>query len=278
MRVTIIGGDERALWLRELLRERGECVHTIGHPESDCELDCLRDAEAVVLPYPWAVKDGRVPCLAGKGLEPEVLLRAIPPSALVLAGEGAEPYLPADEAERPRLVRLSREEAFLCENTEISAEGAVCYAMRAMDGLLRGASCVVTGYGRFGREIAWRLHALGATVTVAARREDARKAAQRLGLQACSMERLRDVLPCAQVVFNTVPVPLLGAKELRLLPPDALLLEIASPPYGIDLAAAGQLALQTLVIGGIPARYAPKAAAETILRALRRAARRTEHA
>ena len=51
------------------------------------------------------------------------------------------------------------------------------------------------------------------------------------------------------------------------------LLQIADR-CGIDLEAANQLALQSLTIGGIPARFAPKAAAEAILRAIRRAMRR----
>ncbi len=274
MRVTIIGGDERAMWLHRLLIERGESARLICRQENDPA--ALQGADVVVLPYPYAVRDGQIPCLCGQGIDAAELLRAIPTSALLIAGDGAEPYLADAMAERPRLCALHTDEAFLCENAEISAEGAVCYAMRAMDGLLRGTACVVTGYGRFGKELAWRLHALGATVTVVARKEDARKAAQRLGMLACAPDRLRDVLPCAQAVFNTVPAPMLGVKELRLLPADALLFELASKPYGIDPDAARGLALHTLVIGGIPARYAPRSAAEAILRAIRRAIRRGE--
>lgn len=273
MRVTIVGGDERALWLRELLRERGELVHTLGLTVDDGAACALRDAQVAVLPYPFAVREGRVPCLTGITIEPQSMLRELSEQALLVTGDGLDDYLSRESSAR-RVLNLSRDEAFLCENAEISAEGTLCYAMRAMDGLLRGASCLVIGYGRFGKEIAWRLHALGATVTVAARREDARQAARGLGMLACPLEKLREVLPGIQVVFNTVPAPVLGAKELRLLPPDALLMEVASKPYGIDLEAANQLALQSLTIGGIPARFAPKAAAEAILRAIRRAMRR----
>ena len=39
--------------------------------------------------------------------------------------------------------------------------------------------------------------------------------------------------------------------------PDALLLELASPPYGEDLAAARALGVRVEVEGGVPGRYAP---------------------
>ena len=52
--------------------------------------------------------------------------------------------------------------------------------------------------------------------------------------------------------------------------PDALLLELASPPYGEDLAAARALGVRVEVEGGVPGRYAPLDAGAALCESARR--------
>ena len=80
-------------------------------------------------------------------------------------------------------------------NAQLSAEAAVCEAMQRTDFALMDQTVLVTGYGRFARALASRLHALGAEVWIAARREEQRLAAAGDGLHAVSMELL---LLCGQ--------------------------------------------------------------------------------
>ena len=111
------------------------------------------------------------------------------------------------------------------------------------------------------------LRGLGVRVTVAARRKESRDAA---GPDSVSLDQLPDLLPQVTLVFNTVPSPLLTEPELRLLPRTACLFELASAPYGIDRSAAHRLGLSAYLESGLPGRYCPQSAAETLLDYLER--------
>ena len=48
---------------------------------------------------------------------------------------------------------------------------------------------------------------------------------------------------------------------LKHVKKDAVMMELASPPYGIDMHAAEKLGLQVHLEGGLPGRYCPQDAA-----------------
>ena len=63
------------------------------------------------------------------------------------------------------------------------------------------------------------------------------------------------------LVFNTVPAPVLGAEALRKLQPTALVVDLASKPGGVDFAAARELGRRVEWALSLPAKTAPRAAA-----------------
>lgn len=160
-----------------------------------------------------------------------------------------------------RLFRVLKDEAYTLCNAVLSAEGAVFAAMRQADFSLHQAACIVIGYGRIGKALTGMLRGLGAKVTVAARRRESRDEA---GKGSIAMEELPLSLPHAQLIFNTVPAPILGKEHLSLVNKDTLLIELASPPYGIDLSAAQEMGLRAWGEWGIPGRYCPKSAAQIL--------------
>ena len=61
-----------------------------------------------------------------------------------------------------------------------------------------------------------------------------------------------------------------GRERLALARPDALLLELASAPYGFDLLLARKLGLRAELESGIPGRYCPRTAAKILWRYIER--------
>ena len=57
--------------------------------------------------------------------------------------------------------------------------------------------------------------------------------------------------------------------------PNALIMDLASPPYGVDLHAAWNLGLRAWREPGLPGRYCPESAARALARAILR--RREDH-
>ena len=118
-----------------------------------------------------------------------------------------------------------------------TCEGALQLAMEQTEHTLQGASCLVIGYGRIGALLAHKLHALDAAVTVSARspRDFARIEAD--GMRALDTRSLAGRLSAFQLIFNTVPAPVLGAAELSSLSTGCLVIDLASLPGGISADA-----------------------------------------
>ncbi len=186
---------------------------------------------------------------------------AVPDGAVVACGRTDAAF---DDRARRRgwyLLRVLEDERFLTENARVTAEGALRVVMGADGDDVYGKKCLVIGYGRIGRALTAMLRALGASATVAARSEQARCEAG----DAVAIEDMDALLPEFDVILNTAPAVLLTEKNLPLVRADARIIELASPPYGVDFDAAGRLKKRVTLESGLPARYAPKAAARAVV-------------
>ncbi len=242
MRILIVGRDPRDVYLAVLCRERGHQLPEHG------------PWDAVVLPLPLSSM-------------PEALEEELPAGQKIVCGVTRPDFDALAGKRRWKLLRVLKDDTYTQKNAVLTAEGAVHAAMSKTDRALTGQSCLVLGYGRIGKALTGMLRGLGVQVTVAARRKESRDAA---GENSIPFADLPAHLPHTTLLFNTVPSPVVTEQELLLLPPDARLFELASPPYGIDLSAADRLCLNASLESGLPGRYCPQSAAETLLAYLER--------
>ena len=215
-----------------------------------------------------------LPVSSGGGLLNAPLSRLSPPITEVLAplspgqmlcGGRVDPVTAALAAERGLTIRdyFAREELAVA-NAVPTAEGAVQIAMEQLPITIHGARVLVVGFGRVGRALAQRLAALGAKVTVAARRYESLAWAQASGYGAEQTGQLAGWLCGYDLVVNTVPALVLGEAELADLKPDCLVLDLASKPGGVDLEAAGRLGRTVIWALSLPGKVAPVTAGAAI--------------
>ena len=260
MEYIIIGGDARFGWLARLLRQRGARVGTLwretvpGVPALDDA--ALGETRIAVVNCP--------PRLHGAEWDLGALLSKLPEGARLFACGPRHP-----EAAHG-LIDLWADEALLRENAELTAEGAIASAMRASDTALRDVRCLVVGWGRIGQALTERLVALGAAVTVASRSEAGRNRAVERGAESVPTGMIQTALPGHRLVFNTAPGMVFDAGALAWADADAMLIDLASPPYGIALHAAWARGLRAWREPGLPGRYCPRSAAQAILKAMDR--------
>ena len=191
----------------------------------------------------------------------------LPRGQKVICGRTDDPFDRLAKRRGWKLCRVLEDETYLLENAALTSEGAVFAAMEESRFSLMGARCLVAGYGRIGKELTRRLRALDALVTVAARRPESRSEA---GEGSVSIEEIPRVIGEMDLIFNTVPAPVIGWEALCCVRPGALLIELASPPYGIDQEAANALGLRCRLESGLPGRYCPLSAAKALLDYLNR--------
>lgn len=264
-RLLVAGGDKRAICLAKLLDQSGYTVETLGLQPDD-ELDVhIREADVILLPYPYSIKDGLIPSLYGAKISPEEIIDKRSPRTVVIAERGVEEKLTQVFG---HLKRYSDAAGFEKRNAELSAEAAVCEAMLRCPLALMDSSVLITGYGLFGRALAIKCKALGATVWVAARREEQRRQAETEGMKSVSIVEMADILPEMNLVFNTIPARIFAEYHLKQIPEECWLFELASSPYGFDEKTAKAAGVSCLTLPGLPARYAPESAALALFEAV----------
>ena len=72
------------------------------------------------------------------------------------------------------------------------------------------------------------------------------------------------------VLFNTIPSPILTREVLEKIPSGALIIELASAPGGVDPAAARVCRQKILRAPSLPGRVAPYTAGKILFETIRR--------
>ena len=264
MKFIIIGGDERSVELCRALEREGHRVFPMaldsalpyaGPPD-------FAGADCVVLPLP-AEKGGFLNApLSGGNYRLSELLERLPRGKTVFAGMASASLRQFCREKGLELRDYYEREELQSRNAVLTAEGAVALLLGADGGGLCSRRVLITGFGRIARALAPRLLAMGARVTVAARSPAQRVWAESMGCGALSLSEAA-AAEKYDFVLNTVPAALFGRGEIAAFG-DARLIELASPPYGFDFAAAEALGREITLASGLPSRCAPVAAAEAI--------------
>ena len=175
-----------------------------------------------------------------------------------------------------RMFDPAQDDAFLLANAKLTAEGALACAMRRQGRALLGATVLITGFGRIAQALALRLCAMEAFVIVCARSEMQMRRAHEIGAHPVPLREICAACAQADVIFNTVPARILHDRALAAMKKEAMIIELASAPYGLDIDQAAQMGIEVCVEGGLPGRYAPQDAGAALFGALARAMARTE--
>ena len=271
--VAIVGGDQREREVAWELGRQGARVRVATGASWAGE-----ERRTV----PWTVHDGVGPAvtgadviigpLAGADGQGQVWSRPQPahplllsPAVLAGAAAGARLFIGnlgpplADWAVAAGVLAtdLNRLDDLALYNAIPTAEGAVAVAMAALPVTIAGVAAAILGGGRVGSTLAGLLVRMGAEATVVDRQPARRAQAATLGCRVEPWERLLAVLSRAQVVFNTVPAPVIADPALRSLGSGVPVIELASAPGGVDRVAARLLGVTVIDAPGLPGRVAP---------------------
>lgn len=210
----------------------------------------------LLLPVPSFEPDGTV---KGGG-DLNSVLAALPKNITVFGGNLNRPELADVSA-----VDFLQDPLYLAENAAITAHCAVKTALSHLPATVQGKYILIIGWGRIGKCLGSLLKAMGAHVTIAARKETDRAMARALGYEAEDTARLTHSLVRYRVIFNTVPELIIDDTRLSFCRADCL---------KIDLASVRGIAGDDVIWArGLPGKDAPETSGELIARtAIRMAA------
>lgn len=271
---AVVGGDLRQAWLAGRLAQKGYRVHAAlldrevelsprVHKEQKLE-QAVEPADVVVLPLPASVDGQKVNApFAQNGAELKALFGLLK-GKLVLAGK-TENIAGIAALNGVETVDYFAREELAVLNSVPTAEGALELAMAELPTTIFGTRVLITGFGRIGRVLCRLLVAMGAQVTVAARKYSDFAWIGIFGAKAVHLDSLAEAAAQSDLVFNTVPSLLFDRKVLAALPREAVVIDLASKPGGVDFAAAGEMGVKTIWALSLPGKVAPISSGEAIM-------------
>lgn len=185
------------------------------------------------------------------------LLDALPQDITAYGGNIKHPAL-----ECYRTVDFLQDAAYLAENAYITAECALDVALPYLTVTLRKCPTLIIGWGRIGKCLGQLLKAIGADVTIAARKEADRCMIRALGYHTEDTVHLTDSLEHYRLIFNTAPELVLNREQMVLCRPDCVKIELASKD--------GMEDEDVVIARGLPGVHMPESSgtliAETFIR------------
>ncbi len=255
----IIGGDRRQLYCARSVADDGYNVSIYGFEKlndvmnlpSVPLMDLAEQCDAFILPLP-ATKDGKTlnaPFAEKETVLDDSLWKIIGNKPIFLGMKNRLTY------DSQRVYDYSTREEFAVENAVPTAEGAIETAMREYNGTVHSSKCLVVGYGRIGRVLSLMLRGLGAEVTVSARKWRDLAFIRSAGMNAVQTDHLGSGY---DIIFNTVPTMIFDAHTLAKTATNAIIIDLASLPGGVDFDAAKRLGIQTIQALSLPGKVAPR--------------------
>ena len=271
--IAILGGDGRETEMASLAADAGASVRLFGAPPSDRRdvtraaslAEALDGARIAILPVPYPGADG---ALYAPFAEAPIHITAEDLSAMaakahVITGK-SDAFLDA-AAEKARVMVHEYE-----DDTDLDASACAGNRRRCDPRRDRAQPCDrARRADRVGRFRSDRIgphsltrFALNANVHVFARRDEARAAAYTLGAEPHLFDAVPQVFPELEILYNTAPAAVVDAAALEHLRSGSLVVDLAAPPGGIDLAAAREHGLSTIWARGLGAS-APRTVARS---------------
>ncbi len=267
--ICIIGGDERQAYLGALLAKDGKTVTYFAlekcgeaQPDYASLRFAVKGCDAVILPMPLT-KDGKTLYAPLSDIEiplDEELAKSLS-GKRVFCSYGEKLTATGDYKSAFVYDYLAREELAVL-NAVPTAEGALAAAITSSGKTLHKSRCLVAGFGRIGKLLSRDLYALGAGVTVSARKPGDLAMITACGYTAVKTAALEGSGKY-DFIFNTIPSMIFGEKTLEKTA-GGVVIDLASKPGGVDLEACKRLGINGFAALSLPGRTAPQTAAGII--------------
>lgn len=278
--IAVLGGDRREEEVIRVLASAGASIRTAGrdlaadprpaqpHPSVN---GALRLADVLLAPLPSLGGDGRVWSTLASA--PVYLLPAdiegMAHGARAIVGRANSCLRDLAAKGRLQLRELADDDELAILNSIPTAEGAVQLAMQLSPITMHGSTAAVLGMGRVGLTLARLLVAIGCRTFACAEERAARARALTLGCELASLDDLGRIADRLDFLFNTIPAPVVSRETLAGLSERAVVIDLASAPGGVDLAASRELGKTAVLAPGLPGKVAPVTAGKLLAQVVR---------
>lgn len=272
-----IGGDLRSLYAAGKLSQNFD-VDTYGFNDKNLVIPSIRilsnspeeKYDYVILPLPASTDNKNINApYFSKTIPLNIIPYIVKSGGLLFTGKSCTMLEEICDVNNITLVDYFEREELVVMNAVPTAEGAIEIIMKESGSTIYGMNILVTGYGRIAKVLVKYLTALGANVTVCARKYSDLAWAEIMGCGSVHISSLDSRLKEFETIINTVPARLFGKEQLSRLKPDCLIVDVASKTGLEDFEQAKNAGVNVIWALSLPGKVAPITAghiiADTIL-------------
>ena len=275
-RYLVLGGDLRNVKLAGMLADDGNRVYSFGQDRSDEILDdgriekctslktAMEKAQVIIGPVPFSSNEDFINApFAHDKIMINDLMKSNK-SKIFISGSIKDDLKKQLDEKYMEVIDIMKRDDLAILNTIATAEGTIEVAIKNTDKILQGSRVLILGFGRVGKIVANKFSKMSAIVTCAARKVSDLAWIKAYGYNSLNINDMLYDLKEFDIIINTVPQTILREKELKHIDAEALLIDLASSPGGIDGKMATSMGLNFIWALALPGRIAPSSSAKFI--------------
>ena len=275
-RYLVLGGDLRNVKLAGMLADDGNRVYSFGQDRSDEILDdgriekctslktAMEKAQVIIGPVPFSSNEDFIntPFAHDKIMIDDLMKTN--KGKIFISGSIKDNLRKQLDEKYMEVIDIMKRDDLAILNTIATAEGTIEVAIKNTDKILQGSRVLILGFGRVGKIVANKFSKMSALVTCAARKVSDLAWIKAYGYNSLNINDMLYDLKEFDIIINTVPQTILRERELKHIDAEALLIDLASSPGGIDGKMAKSMGLNFIWALALPGRIAPSSSAKFI--------------
>lgn len=274
MNLSVIGGDLRIVKLIEMLCNDGYTVYTYGIEKAEnlnqvknvikCSTleDAINASTVIIGSIPLSSNKQEINTpFSNETISIQNLFSKLSRKHFI-TGSVSEDLIKLAKKNNFEITDIMKREELSILNTISTAEGAIQIAMQETLSTVHSSNVLIMGFGRIGKILAKMLNGIGANVFCEARKDPDIAWIKAYGYTPIHLNDLDSYLSKFDIIFNTIPSIILDKDKLSKLKKDALVIDLASAPGGVDRESANNLGVKTIWALALPGKVAPLTSAE----------------
>ena len=261
----IIGGDKRILYLAEMFSDENNNVKILGfdklfengqlfeneYLKKANSTDEIKNEDIIISSIPLSIDGENIYApFSNEKIKLDVLK-----NKKFIAGKIPEKLYSKG------CFDILKDEEFTMLNTIPTAEGAIAKAIEETEITIEKSNCLILGFGRVGKILAYKLKRLDANVYAESRNEKTLAEIRAYGYNPVKFEEIGNKICRMDIIFNTIPEKIINKDKLIFMNNKSIIIDLASKPGGVDFESAKRMKIKAILYSGIPGKVAPRTSA-----------------
>lgn len=269
---VLVGGDMRMCHAVRFLGERGYRISAFANSAAGalpgvtlCTSveDATQSSDKILFGIPFA-KNGEISApLCNQKISPDDFLKYVEPHHTIIGGMLGD-FKCKFEEKGAFCADYGLREDFCLLNAVPTVEAVIAILIEKLPVTLWGSKILVMGYGRIGKLLSDRLSALGADVTVTARRSTDFALARIKGVKCERTDSYINNGNGYRAVINTIPKKILTEKSFSCLSRECLVVDVSSYPGYVSQEEGALHGVEVMGAFSLPGKSSPVTAGRII--------------